>query len=264
MVIQGENCINSSENNTLKTNDDKYNFWIHRIDLDDFSEFDDKKCIGSVNENSRNIKKVNKDDLLFLLTKRNGSLEFFGYAKVEDTFVDDEFLYNDYYKSKNKLKLKIKYLKNPISTLKISNDLDFVKNKKNSSSFFKSEYRKITIDDFKVIRSKANLINILPAYLDEFSMNFNEFLEKTIRLVYDIVKHYESRNQIEILKFLDIVEKFVKGYGFKKDKKYLIQYYSKNAVSFGFKHVPSRDPDKFVPLYTYSGDEKNFAYISLE
>ena len=201
---------------------------------------------------------------MFLLTKRNGILEFFGYAKVEDTFIDNNSLYNDYYNSKKKLKLKIKYFENPISTLDISDELDFVKNKKRSADSFKSEYKEIGIDDFKVIRRKAKLINTLPAYLDEISMNLNEFLENTIYLAYNIVKHYETRKQIEILKFLDIVEKFLKGYGVKKDKKYLIHFYSKNAISFGFKHIPSRDPDKFVPLYTYSGDKKNFAYISLE
>ena len=42
------------------------------------------------------------------------------------------------------------------------------------------------------------------------------------------------------------------------------EFYSRNAIELGFRHIPSRDPDKFVPLYLSPSEKKNFAYISLE
>ena len=95
-------------------------------------------------------------------------------------------------------------------------------------------------------------------------MNLKEFILSTIKSVYIMVKHYETRNQIEIKKFLVILKKFLDGYGVNKSVSDLQEFYSRNAIDLGFKHIPSRDPDKFVPLCTYSGSKKNFAYISLE
>lgn len=222
------------------------------------------KCIASVNEKSRLIKEINANDLIFLVTKREKVLEFFGYAKVEEVYYDDETLYN-YYKSERKLKLQgIKYFVKPVTTKDISNSLSFVKNKSNTANSFKTEYRKISKDDFAEIRRNVILTDKFPEYLAEISMNLKDFILKTIKSLHVIVKHYENRNQIEIKKFLSILKKFLEEYGVNKSISDLQDFYSRNAIELGFKHIPSRDPDKFVPLYTYSGNKKNFAYISLE
>lgn len=262
--MKGGSYISSIENNTLKSVDCGHKYWIHRINLDDLSSLNNEKCIGAVNEKSRLIKEVNANDLIFLVTKRNNALEFFGYAKVEKVYHDNKPLY-DYYKSKKKLKLKgIKYFTAPITTTDISENLSFVKNKKKSANFFKTEYREVSKEDFAEIRRKVVLTDEFPYYLDEFSMNLKEFILSTIKSVYIMVKHYETRNQIEIKKFLVILKKFLDGYGVNKSVSDLQEFYSRNAIDLGFKHIPSRDPDKFVPLCTYSGGKKNFAYISLE
>ena len=253
-----------NENNTLKSIDDEHKYWIHRVNLDDLSLLNNEKCIGAVSKKSRLIKEVNINDLIFLVTKRKHILEFFGYAKVEKVYYDNNPLYN-YYKSKKKLKLKgIKYFINPITTKDISESLSFVKDKKKSANFFKSEYREVSKEDFSEIRHKVMLTDDFPEYLDKVSMNLKEFILNTIKVVYDIVKYYETRNQIEIKKFLRILKEILEEYGVNKSISDLQDFYSKNAIELGFKHNPSRNPEKFVPLYTYSGEEINYGYISLE
>lgn len=158
----------------------------------------------------------------------------------------------------------IKYFVKPVSTKDIGNDLSFVRDKSNIASSFKAEYRKISKEDFAKIRRNVILTDKFPEYLAEISMNLKEFILKTIKSLYVVVKHYETRNQIEIKKFLNILKKFLEEYGINKSISDLQDFYSRNAIELGFKHIPSRDPDKFVPLYTYSGSKKNFAYISLE
>lgn len=198
------------------------------------------------------------------MTKRENALEFFGYAKVEKVYDDDDSLY-DYYKSKKKLKLNgIKYFVKPITTKDISENLSFVRDKKKSSNFFKSEYREVSKEDFSEIRRKVILTDDFPEYLDEFSMNLKEFILNTIKVVYDFVKQYETRNQIEIKKFLHILKKVLDGYGVNKSIGDIQDFYSKNAIELGFKHIPSKYSDKFVPLYAYSGKKINYGYISLE
>ena len=171
----------------------------------------------------------------------------------------------DYYFSKKKLKLKgIKYFSKPISVREIALDLDFIKNKKFSAQYLKSDYRQISKDDFINIRKKANLIKAFPSYLEEISMSFKEFMISTINAVYMMIKNYQNGKQIEIKKFLNILKKFLDEYGINKSLVEIQEFYSRYAIELGFKHLPSRDPDKFVQLYTFSGEKRNFAYISFE
>ena len=62
----------------------------------------------------------------------------------------------------------------------------------------------------------------------------------------------------------DIDVKFLDEYGLKKSFDDIKEFYSRNAVELGFKHLPSRNPNLFVTLYTSGGKKINFAYISLE
>lgn len=152
----------------------------------------------------------------------------------------------------------------PISTKDVAYSLNFVKNKKKSANYFKSEYREISKEDFLKIYNKSNLIKSFPSYLEELSMSYKEFMLSTIKAVYNIIKQYESRKQIEIKSFLSILKKFLDQYDVNKSMIEIQDFYSRHAIELGFNHFPSRDPDKFVPLYLETGDTKNFAYISLE
>ena len=95
-------------------------------------------------------------------------------------------------------------------------------------------------------------------------MSYKEFMISTIYAVYKFVKHYENRKQIEIITFLNILKKFLDEYELNKSMVEIQDFYSRNAMELGFRHIPSRDPDKFVSLYMSPGEKKNFAYISLE
>ena len=263
MILNGGYLIQSNEN-TLKKEDNHIKYWIHRVDLGIIPQINDSMLIGSIKKRSKTIKDVHKDDVIFLITKRNNFIEFFGYTKVDDIILDDEILY-EYYESRKKLRLKgIKYFAQPISTKDISQDLNFVRNAKKSANYFKSEFKQISHDDFVTIRKKAKLIESFPSYLEEISMTFKEFMISTIYAVFNLVKHYHDSKQIEINKFLKILKKFLDEYGLKKSFEDIKEFYSRHAVELGFKHVPSRNPDLFVPLYTTTGETWNFAYIRLE
>lgn len=263
MILNGGYLIQNTEN-ALKKEDNHINYWIHRIDLDIIPQINETKCIGSVKKQSKTIKNIHAEDVIFLITKRNNFIEFFGYTKVDEICLNEDILY-DYYESRKKLRLKgIKYFAQPISTKDISQDLNFVRDAKKSANYFKSEYKQISHDDFLTIRKKAKLIETLPSYLEEISMTFKEFMISTIYAVFNLVKHYHDSKQIEINKFLKILKKFLDEYGLKKSFEDIKEFYSRHAVELGFKHVPSRNPDLFVPLYTTMGRKTNFAYISLE
>lgn len=253
------------DDNSMKKVDNSYKFWFHRIDdLSIIPQIDNEKCIGSTKRQSVSIKNIHAGDRLFLITKRRSYIEFFGYTQVDEVYVDNETLY-DYYESRKKLKLKgIKYFSKPISTKDMAEHLDVIVNKKKSANFFRSEYREIPKEDFLVIRKKANLVNYLPSYLEEYSKPLKDFMLDTIKIVYRMVNHYENRKQIEIKQFLRILKKFFDAYELNKNMAEIQEFYGRHAIELGFRHVPSRDPDKFVPLYLSNGEKKNFTYIILE
>lgn len=227
-------------------------------------QINEQKCIAAQKKKSTAIGKIHSGDRIILLTKRNNFIEFFGYTQVDEVYQDNDVLY-DYYFSKRKLKLKgIKYFSNPISTKDIVDKLDFIENKDKSSGYFRSEYREIPKDDFTRIFKQYPLIKSLPSYLEEISMSFKDFMLSTIKAVYNFVKHVEKRKQIEIKSFLNLLKKFLDEYEINKTMADIQEFYGRHAIELGFKHVPSRDPDKFVPLYLANGEKKNFAYINLE
>lgn len=228
------------------------------------SQINEQKSIAAQKKRSTAIGKIHAGDRILLLTKRSNLIEFFGYTQVDEVYQDTEVLY-DYYFSKKKLKLKgIKYFSKPISTIDVAEKLDFIEKKDKSSNYFRSEYREITKDDFTRIYKQTSLIKTLPSYLEEITMTYKEFMLSTIRAVYKFVKHVEKRKMIEIKSFLNILKKFLDEYNINKSMAEIQEFYGRHAIELGFKHVPSRDPDKFVPLYFSNGVKKNFAYINLE
>ena len=243
--------------------DKEYNFWIHRVDLDIMDQIHENKILGA-QKGSHNINKIYKNDIILFWANRN-TKEFFAYTKVDEKFKDNEPIYNEYYDNKWKLKLKgIKYFSKPISIKEISNDLGFVKNKTRYHDYFKTEYKQIPKEDFMIIRRNADVTNEYPDYLDNIVMSLNDFSLKTIYSVYLILKSIGNKKQIEIKRFVFILKKVFSEYGIDKSYEEILEFYSKNAHELGFKHIPSRDHDKFVTLYTQSGEKRNFAYISLE
>lgn len=227
-------------------------------------QVDENKVIASVKRKTPIINKLRAGDRIFFVTKRNNSLEFFAYTQVGELYQDAKKLY-DFYSSRRKLKLKgIKYFSNPIPIRDVVSKLDFVVDKENPSSYFKPEYREISREEFKEIWNMANLMKTYPPYLEEISMTFKDFMLSTIRSVYRFVKHYENHNQMEIKRFLALVKKSLDEYGVRKSPADIQEFYSRNAIELGFRHIPSRDPDKFVALYLSNGEKKNFAYISFE
>ena len=253
------------DDNKLKKVDNTHKYWFHRIDdLSIIPQINEEKCIGSTKKQSKSIKDIHAGDRIFLIAKRNSRIEFFGYTQVDKTYSCDEPLY-DYYISRKRLKLKgIKYFSKPISTKDMSENLDVIVDKKKSANFFRSEYREIPKEDFVIIRKKANLVNYLPSYLEEYSKPLKDFMLNTIKIVYHMVSHYENRKQMEIKQFLRILKKFFDAYEINKSMDDIQEFYGRHAIELGFRHVPSRNPDKFVPLYLANGETSNFSYIILE
>jgi len=232
--------------------------------LDVISQINEEKSIAAQKKKSTVISKIHEGDRILFLTKRSNLIEFFAYTQVDEVYSDTKDLY-DYYFSKRKLKLKgIKYFSKPISTKEVVDQLKFIENKDKSSAYFRSEYREIPKEDFTQIYKRANLIKTFPSYLEEVSMSFKEFMLSTINVVYNFVKNNEKRKQIEIKSFLTLLKKCLDEYNISKSMAEIQEFYGRHAIELGFKHIPSRDPDKFVPLYLANGEKKNFAYINLE
>lgn len=254
-----------AEETEMKKVDNTQRYWFHRIDnLDVIPQIDKEKIIGSSKKQSLKIKKINPGDRIFLVTKRKNTIEFFGYTQVDETYVDEDILYG-YYESRKKLKLKgIKYFSKPVPTTDMAQYLESEKIKKSSAKFFGQEYNELTKEDFIRIRKKSNLVKYLPSYLEEYSKPLKDFMLDTIRIVYRMVSHYDNRTQIEIKQFLRILKKFFDAYGLNKNLADIQEFYGRYAIELDFRHVPSRDPDKFVPLYLSNGEKKNFTYLILE
>lgn len=232
--------------------------------MDVIPQINEQKCIAAQKKRSTSIGKIHAGDRILLVTKRSNLIEFFGYTQVDEVYQDQKDLY-DYYFSKRKLKLKgIKYFSKPVSTIEVMDKLDFIENKKKSSNYFRSEFREISKEDFTYIYKQNTLIKSLPSYLEEVKMSFKEFMLSTIRAVYNFVKNVEKRKLIEIKTFLNLLKKFLDEYNINKSMAEIQEFYGRHAIELGFKHVPSRDPDKFIPLYFENGEKKNFAYINLE
>ena len=252
-----------SKKNSLKMEDKEYNFWIHRVDLDIMDQIHENKILGA-QKGSRNINKIYKNDIILFWANRN-TKEFFAYTKVEEKFKDNEPIYNEYYDNKWKLKLKgIKYFSKPIPIKEISNELGFVKNKTRYHDYFKTEYKPIPKEDFMIIRRNSEVTNEYPDYLDNVVISLEDFILNTINSLYFILKSIGNKKQIEIRKFISLLKSVLSEYGVYKSSDEILDFYTKNAHKLGFKHIPSRDNEKFVPLYSPSGEKRNFAYISLE
>lgn len=183
---------------------------------------------------------------------------------VDDIVKDGEPLY-DYYYSPRKLRLKgIKYFTEPVVARDMADVLDFIDDPQKSASKFKAEYREISEKDFKNIIRKTSLTKEYPAYFESVSYSLDDFLLNAIMALFEVVRLISDRNQFEIKTFLKLLRKFLQEYNISRSYEEVEEFYARNVWKLGFKHNPSRDPDKFVFLYSKSGKKRNFSYISLE
>lgn len=224
--------------------------------------------MGAEKKRSVTLKNIEPNDKIILFSTldldRQKKISFIAYTMVDEVYQDNETLY-DHYCSPKKLKLKgIKYFTEPVVALDISDDLVFIKNKKKPSNYLSSEYREIDEKDFKKIIRKTSLTKEYPAYFESVSFSLEDFLLSSINGLYMVIKRTEKRNQFEIKTFLKLLHKLLKEYGVSKSYEEIEEFYARNVWKLGFKHNPSRDPDKFVVLYNRFGKKNNFSYISLE
>ncbi|MDR2830718.1 MAG: hypothetical protein LBB45_06775 [Methanobrevibacter sp.] len=248
----------------LKNSKQKSKFWIHRFPLEHIKKLDKKKCLGAVKEKSRTIKNLAPNDKIIIFTTFRGKIDFFAYSVVYEIIREKKPLF-DYFFSPWKLKLKgIKYFVEPLLAKDVAEKFSFVKNTEKTFKYFVSEFKEVTEDEFKFILTKVSLTKDFPAYFEEVSFSMDDFMINTIKNLYELIKSGEKHHQFEIKKFLNILKKVLNGYGISKNFDEIQEFYAKNIWKLGFKHNPSRDPDKFVCLYTRSGKERNFSYISLD
>jgi predicted RNA-binding protein len=230
---------------------------------------DQTKVLGAEKQQSFVIRSVNANDKIILVSTLNignkPTICFIGYTMVDKTYEDKKSLYKTY-KAKKKLKLKgIKYFSEPIVAKDLANELKFVTNPKKSASYFKSEYKEIGKTDFEKILRTTSFTKICPIfYSEEVSFTKEEFLLKSIKALQNILKRSEKRNQVEIIFFIKLLREYLSQFDIKMSYEDLEIFYGTNAWKLGFRHTPSRDPDKFVVLYNQNGRKNNLSYISLE
>lgn len=242
-------------------------YWICRIDEKYLGNISKNKILGAKSPRAKTIRSVKSSDkILFfmpLLVGKTRLLSFIGYGLVENSFDDDNSLLG-FDKSKRKIKLKgIKYFTQPLPAKNVASDLKFIKNKKNSSGYFKSEFREISEEDFNFIIKRMNSSKTFPGYFEKMSFTMDEFLTNSIKGLYELIKNTEKSNQIEIKRFIKLLHKLVNSYGISKSYEDIEEYYAENIWKLGFEHSPSRNPDNLVKLYGPRGNSHRFGYIKL-
>ena len=244
---------------------EKNHYWIHRTLLSVFNKIRDEKVIAAKSPNATNINKIGRNDKIIFVSKPGNTLEFIASSSIEGIDITKDLLYNDYYQSEKKLRLgDIEYFEKPLTTLEIGKKLDFVKDKNNVAGSFKSEYKEISKKDYDTIMNEVALTKDYPMHLEKVNIPLKSIILHSIKVLYSIIKNYTSNNLIEIKRFVSLLKEMLKGYKINKTYDELLDFYSKNVHEIELKHVPSRDPDKFVPLYTASGTKRNFTFIKIE
>ena len=133
-----------------------------------------------------------------------------------------------------------------------------------SANDFKAEYKIIPEWDFATIYDAADLVDIYPDYLIEYNASLKEFMLTTIKFLIDLLKVYYNQNLILIKKFIRIFKEVLSAYGIYRTNGELETFYSRNIYELKLRHIPSRDPSEFVPLYMPSGKSRNYSFISLD
>ncbi|MCL2116705.1 MAG: hypothetical protein FWH29_10855 [Methanobrevibacter sp.] len=266
-IINNDNKNNS----TIVNNDNKIDnfnnhpkYWIHKFPFDLLKNLNKEKKLGLFKKKSNKLGAFTPNDKILIFTKLNNKISFIAYTMVDEIVEDDEPLYKTFLSPK-KLSLKgIKYIPKPVVAMDLASKLDYVKDVEKSAIYYKSEFREISQEDFKTIIKGVSLVKNLPTYLEkQISFSLDDFIKHTIKILYGISKSTENQHQIEIKTFLQRLKIVLDEYGVKKSSSYLENFYAMNAYKFGFKHNPSRDPDKSIFLFNSAGNKRKFGYISL-
>ena len=254
---------NSQKTNIIKETDKKEEkYWLHKISFEILPKLDKERILGATSKRAKLINDINPNDKILLFTNRT-NLEFFGFTQVDEISYDEKPLYKRYYNSKRKLKLKgIKYFSKPIPSKEIINELDFMKELKTPSWRF--EYKEVSKEDFfKIMECAIGVVKVFPTYLEEKNFYMDEFILDTIQYVFDLLSVVSDEKQIHIKKFIKILRKALSEYEINKSLEELEEFYSLNIHKLKIKHVPSRDPNNLVPLYTNSGGKHYYGFIVL-
>jgi predicted RNA-binding protein len=251
----------------LVENEEKIKFWIHKIEEKSVGVIHDKKILGSRSPRAKIIRNVGSGDKILFFTTlfvgRVRKISFVGYGLVDTTF-DADKNYLGYDGSRRKIKLKgLKFLMEPVPQNSLSDELDFIKNKRRSSDYFSSEFREIFESDFKKVIDKRRASVEIPDYFGVISFTTDEFLLDSIRGLFDLLRVIEDSKLIEIKEFVKLLHKMVGYYDISKSFLDVERFYSENVWKLNFEHSPSRDPDKFVVLYDSRGNPHSFGYIRL-
>lgn len=175
---------------------------------------------------------------------------------------DDEVTLYKSYSNKRKIEIKsVKYFKKPILSSKIKNELDFVKDKTQGVSNYITEYKEISKKDLKTILNCEILTNAKPLLMKNIKFDLNDFLLKTIDIIFNIEKDNLKGNQVEIKEIIKTVNDTINSYGIKLTQNEVESFYAENVWKLNYKHIPSRDPDKNITLYDASGNSRKFGYI---
>lgn len=259
--------ISLDKASVLESVDKENKCWIHTVDISFVESIDKNNLIGfKKNERTRNLSnKFFSGNEVFLVTRMDNKYICYGYTIIEEAIKNDVPLY-EFYENRFKLKIKrIKYFLQPVVIDDIRNKLESIKSTGRISDVLKvGYYREITQEDYKFIKKQSSTTGMFPVYFDVYTKNMKEFILNTCRSIYNILKVEKNYSQIEITKFLSLLKVSLNGYGINKDVDELKRFYSRYAHELGFKHVTTRDPDKFVVLLSPSGEKNNFGYISLE
>ncbi|MDZ4171535.1 MAG: hypothetical protein U1C19_05165 [Methanobacteriaceae archaeon] len=228
--------------------------------------FHKKKIISARGHQARTISKINiKDRILFVCPLNVGKskkIAFVGFGLVKRLFRSNEEILG-FDKCAHKIELAvIKYFRNPVIVSDVDG-LEFVKNKKKISSYFKSEYREISENDFKRVFRKSPSVNEFPTYFEKHSFNYDEFMLNSISGLHEVLKETYKLNQIEIKEFIKLLHVLIKSHGIKKSLTEINNFYQHNVWKVGIVHTTSRDPKKFVQLFDSRGNDNQLAYIKL-
>lgn len=240
-------------------------YYIYRIGEEEIGLIHKRKIFGSKSKGAKMIKEVkNGDKILFCLPfgiNQKKMLSFVGYGTVKEVFDEKK---EKSAASSRKIRIRdIKYFKDPLPVKNVVNDLKFIKRKDKVSDYLKSEYKKISVEDFDAVVKERKTTSSYPDHLEKRIYTTEEVLMDSVYGLFDLLKMTMKSDMIEIKLFIKYLHKLVNAYGLSKSYEDVEMFYSENAWRFKFEHVKSKDVDKLVALYDSHGNSISFAYIKL-
>ena len=200
--------ISSDKSSTLESIDKENKCWIHTVDLSFVKSIDENNLIGfKKNERTKNLSnKFFSGNEIFLVTRMNNKYICYGYTIIDEAIKNDVNLYG-FYENRFKLKIKrIKYFLHPVCIDDIRNQLNSIKSTGRISDVLRvGYYREISQEDYKLIKKQSPTTGMFPVYFEVYTKNMKEFILNTCKSIYNILKAEKTHSQIEIKKFLSLL-----------------------------------------------------------